>query len=228
VAGSQRPSPGTKYEVSAAPPSVVGGRPVQVVEFRDEGVLLERLSLDVETGLLLRREQFDGGSAPSRTMTFDTLEIGTQNAAPRIPAKVKNAAASPVPLGRLSSGVSAPSTLPGSYKRLGVYKRSGMTQVLYSDGLYDLSVFQEEGRLDRSDLPEGERVQVGKRAGWHYVWPGGHVVLWEARGVVHTVVSDAPLDQVMAAVRSLPDKGGSASLLRRLRQVCRALVQPLS
>jgi hypothetical protein len=225
--GGQRPSARTKYEVSASSVSTVGGRPARVIEFRDEGVLLERLFLDLDTGLLLRREQFEAGTRPSRTIAFETVTIPSPSASPRPPRKVVNAAAASVPPDRLPSGVSAPPSLPESYQRLGIYRRSGVTQVLYSDGLYDLSVFQEEGRLDRSELPKGEKVTVGKRSAWHFVWPGGHVVVWEARGVVHTAVSDAPFGQVMTAIRSLPPTGGSDSLVRRLRQVCRALVQPL-
>lgn len=226
--GPDRPSPVEKYEVRAAAGEPIDGRPTRVVEFRDRGgVLLERLFLDRETDLLLRREQFDGGASPVRTIGFETVTIGSVNAAPHAPSKVGNASLLPVRGSRLPAGVAAPGNLPDSYQRLGVYRRSGVTQVLYSDGLYDLSVFQQEGRLDRSDLPGGQRVQVGNRTGWHYVWPGGHVLVWEARGVVHTAISDAPLAQVMAAVSSIPTSGGSASLMHRLRQVCRTLVQPL-
>ena len=227
LSGPDRPSSKAKYQVSEAEGGTIVGRFTRVVEFHHDGVLMERLYLDSETNLLLRREQFDGGLMPSRTIGFETLTIGPPSKAPDAPEKIVNASASQVTGKRLPSGVSAPANLPDSYQRLGVYRRSGVTHVLYSDGLYDLSVFQQEGRLDRSELPDGHKVEVGKRAGWHYVWPGGHVVVWEARGVVHTAISDAPLDQVMAAVTSIPATGGSASLLRRLRQVCRALVQPL-
>lgn len=226
--GPSRPRPADKYEVRAVPGGTIDGRPTRAVEFRDQGVLLERLFLDLETDLLLRREQFDGGSTPIRTIGFEQVEIGSGSAAPQRPEKVVNAAASPLTANRLPAGVSAPPVLPGAYERLGLYRRSGVTQVLYSDGLYDLSVFQEEGRLDRTELPGGRKVQLGRRTGWHYLWPGGHVVVWEARGMVHTAVSDAPLAQVVTAVSSMPAGGGSASLLRRLRQVCRALVQPLA
>jgi sigma-E factor negative regulatory protein RseB len=228
LGGPERPSPAVKYEVLNAGSATVAGRPARVVEFRDGGALLERLFLDLDTNLLLRREQFDGGPTASRSIGFETVTIGSANVAPRVPQKIVDAAASPVLAGHLPTGVSAPVNLPDSYQRLGVYRRSGVTQVLYSDGLYDLSVFEEEGRLDRSQLPHGQRVQIGGRTGFHYLWPGGHVVVWEARGVVHTAVSDAPVAQVLAAVQSIPVTGGSASLLRRLRQVCRALVQPLS
>jgi hypothetical protein len=100
--------------------------------------------------------------------------------------------------------------------------------VVYSDGLYDLSVFQQRGRLDRDKLPSATRVPIGADQGWHYAWPGGHVVVWAASGTVYTAVSDAPLEQMVTAVRTLPPARASRPLLRQLRQVCRALVQPLA
>ena len=100
----------------------------------------------------------------------------------------------------LSSPALAPDRLAEGYARVGVYKRDGTVQVLYSDGMYDLSVFERRGALDRTDLGEaGAPVRVGKAAGWRYAWPGGQVVLWQAGETVYTVVSDAPLDQVLTA-----------------------------
>lgn len=227
--GRERPDPALKYHLTAGAATVVAGRSSRVVEVHDDGMLLERLYLDTETDLLMRREQFEPGrSAPVRSSGFQTVVVGTSTAAPNRPVKVVDAAPRLIASSHLPRGVSAPRGLDEGYERLGLYRRSGVTQVLYSDGLYDLSVFQQEGRLDRSELPGGDRVAMGKGKGWHYDWPGGHLVVWEARGVVHTAVSDAPLDQVLAAIRSLPVAGGSASLVRRLRQVCRALVQPLA
>ena len=105
-----------------------------------------------------------------------------------------------------------------------------MLQVLYSDGLYDLSLFQQQGRLRGSDLPgKGERVSVRGTTGWRYPWPGGQLVVWSAGGRVFTAVSDAPADQVLTAVRSLPKvPGGELSLLGKIRRAAQALVQPLA
>ena len=120
--------------------------------------------------------------------------------------------------------------LADGYDRLGVYKRDGVVQVLYSDGLYDLSVFERAGTLDRSELgTDGGPVQVGQAPGWRYAWPGGQVVLWQAGGTVFTVVSGAPLDQVLTAARDLPvPPSKKPSLLARLRSVARTLIQPLA
>ncbi|HEX6596194.1 MAG TPA: hypothetical protein VF045_04620, partial [Acidimicrobiales bacterium] len=148
--------------------------------------------------------------------------------APSQPADFKNAAPQVLSAAKLPAGISAPAALAEGYQRVGLYRRSGVVHAVYSDGLYDLSVFEQQGSLDRRGLPRRSRVDVADERGWHYTWPGGHVVLWEDEGTVFTAVSDAPLDQVMTAVRSLPPAGVSPSLLRRLRQVTRALVQPLA
>ena len=71
-------------------------------------------------------------------------------------------------------------------------------------------------------------MPVGKAAGWRYAWPGGQVVLWQAGSTVYTVVSDAPLDQVLVAARDLPVPATrKASVLDRLRSLARTMIQPL-
>jgi sigma-E factor negative regulatory protein RseB len=230
--GRDRPDPALKYQLVTGQVASVAGRPTELVEVRDGGALLERLYLDAESGLLLRREHFDaarGGQVrPVRSIGFETLTIGAAASPPAPPGKVVDVAPRLISAGRLPEGVSAPSGLADGYERLGIYRRAKVTQVLYSDGLYDLSVFQQEGRLDRSGLPGGERVAIGRGTGWHYDWPGGHLVVWEAGHMVHTAVSDAPLQQVLAAIGSMPVSDDSDSLVERLRRVCRALVQPFA
>jgi len=224
--GAGRPPADQKYQLVSGAPVVVAGRTATVVEVRQGGALLERLALERESGLLLRREQFEDGATssptPSRTIEFETLAIGPTTPPPDAPRTVVNV---------VPKVVSSPKTavaLDGGYQRVGVYKRSGVTQVLYSDGLYDLSIFQQAGRLDRRHLPPGASVDLASVHGLRYAWPGGHVVVWAAHGMVYTAISDAPLVQVLAAARSMPLVSGSVSLLQRLRAVCRNLIQPLS
>ncbi|MGH9224338.1 MAG: hypothetical protein ACRD2W_11285 [Acidimicrobiales bacterium] len=224
-----RPAPGAKYQLSSSAGPLVTNRATRLVEVRDAGALLERLYLDDVTGLLLRREQFEGaGTAPTRTIQFDTITIGGAAPVPTPPASVHDASPKPVSASRLPDGVSAPSSLAGGYQRVGLYERSGVVQVRYSDGLYDLSVFEQPGRIDRSNLPDGTTVTFGTESARRYSWTGNHVLLWEEDGMVYTAVSDAPLAQVLAAVGSLPLSHVSSAIVRRLRQVARALVQPFA
>jgi len=222
------PDPDLKYQTTEQDGPTVAGRATTVVDVRQQSVLRERVFLDRETDLLLQRRQYDEAGATTRVVGFTELVIDPTTAPPPAPPKTSDPAPQVVAPARLSPAL-APARLADGYARVGIYKREGMVQVLYSDGIYDLSVFEREGLLDRQQLGEaGAPVAVGKASGWRYAWPGGQVVLWEAGGTVFTVVSDAPLDQVLTAARDLPVPAARApSLLERLRSVARTLIQPL-
>ena len=225
-----RPDPGLKYETAEHDGPEVAGRPTTVVDVLQQSVLREQVFLDRETELLLQRRQVDEAGATTRVVGFTALVIDPTTAPPPPPAKTVDLAPEAMLPASLASPGMAPPRLAEGYARLGVYKREGSVQVLYSDGLYDLSVFERQGALDRRDLGKaGGPVQVGEAGGWRYTWPGGHVVLWQAGGTVYTVVSDAPLDQVLIAARDLPVPATRRpSVVERLRSVARTLIQPLA
>ncbi len=227
---AERPDAGIKYHTSQTEGPAVADRPTLAVEVDEHGLLRERLYVDQESGLLLKREQFDATGAVSRAVGFDTLVLDPATPVPPAPSSPADQAPTALSPDRLGAPGLAPDQLAGGYRRLGVYRRSGVVQVLYSDGMYDLSIFEQRGRLDRSSLAAGgSPVSVGNAAGWRYTWPGGYVVLWPTGGRVYTVVSDAPFDQVVAAAASLPAPGAaSPSLMDRLRRVARAVIQPLA
>ncbi len=237
---ADRPDPGLKYETTEHDGPEVAGRPTTAIDIRQktvgrqdvgqEAILREQVVLDRETDLLLQRRQFDERRRTTRVVGFTELDIDPATSAPSTPAKSANLAPEPVLVASLPSPGLAPAELADGYARLGVYERDGVVQVLYSDGIYDLSVFGRQGDLDRRDLGgSGAKVPVGKAAGWRYTWPGGQVVLWQAGGTVYTVVSDAPLDQVLAAARDLPvPKTRKPSALERLRSLARSMIQPLA
>jgi sigma-E factor negative regulatory protein RseB len=231
LAPSARPDGAAKYRTTppAAGPAVAG-RPTKVVEVHAGGALLERVYLDTETNLLLERDQYDRDGAVVRRLAFESLTIGTPAEPLRPPDSPAQHAPDQVRPERLSSPEAAPWSLDDGYQRMGIYKSGSVLHVLYSDGLYDLSIFEQQGRLRRSDLPgKGERVSVRGATGWRYPWPGGQLVVWSAGGRVFTAVSDAPADQVLTAVRSLPRvPGGELSLAGKIRRAAQALVQPLS
>ena len=229
-APSARPDGNPKYVTSAQSNGpMVAGRTTKVVEVYHKGSLLERIYLDSQTDLLLERDQFDARGDVVRQLAFESLKVDGSTAAPTEPRAPAHHAPKSVAPDRLESS-EAPVALADGYERMGVYRSGRVLQVLYSDGVYDLSLFQQEGRLRRSDVPpSGERVTVGTATGWRYPWPGGQLVMWSAGGKVFTAVSDAPADQVVAAVRSLPPTPGrELSLLGKIKRACEALMQPLS
>ncbi|MDQ6727523.1 MAG: hypothetical protein M3066_15340 [Actinomycetota bacterium] len=229
VAISARPDASAQYQVTTLPggPSVAG-RPTFTVEIRQAGSLRERLQLDTATSLPLEREQYDDHGVVDRTLAFTTLTLGTA-APPARPAAPVDHTPRAVSAAQLASAA-APDSLPEGYRRLGAYHSADVLQVLYSDGIYDLSVFQQPGRLRRADLPRsGEPVAVGATTGVRYAWAGGQVVVWSAGGRVLTAVGDAPIDEVLEAVRAVPQAPARApSLMAKLRRACRAVMEPLS
>ena len=227
------PDPGLKYQTTERDGPPVVGRPTSMVEVHQKGskgVLREQVLLDRETALLLQRRQFDPAGAITRVVGFTSLVIDPTTAPPPSPTSSDDQAPESVGPASLSSPKLAPARLADGYTRVGVYKRDGTVQVLYSDGLYDLSVFERRGALDRRDLADdGGPVAVGRAAGWRYAWPGGQVVLWQAGETVYTVVSNAPLDQVLTAARDLPVPAPRRpSTLERLRGIARTIIQPLA
>jgi hypothetical protein len=219
-----------KYDVvgsAEGPP--VAGRTTDVVEIRDGGRVRVRLYSDQETGLLLRREQFDEAGQPERTVEFRELSLDESTPAPQVPPRATAQLARQAPSLRPATASSAPAMLGEGYVRLGVYRRGPVVHVHYSDGLFELSVFEQSGRLDDDDLPgAGQTISVGQAEARLYSWAGGHLLVWEAGPVVRTAVSDAPAGQLISAARDLPKSGsGRPSLLDKLRQAASTLVDPL-
>ena len=226
-----RPDGVAKYVTTAAVDGpAVAGRSTKVVEVRRHGSILERIFLDTRTNLLLERDQYDSRGDVVRRLAFESLTVDGSTVAPTGPEKPAHHAPRSVAPGRLGSAAEAPGTLADGYERMGIYRSGDVVQVMYSDGLYDLSLFQQQGRLRRSDLPpSGERVRVRGADGWRSSWPGGQLLMWSAGGKVFTAVSDAPADQVLTAVQSLPATSNrELSLLGKVSRACEALMQPLT
>ncbi len=165
------PSPSEKWRFTLRDGPVVAGRSTREVDAagRDDGRVRERLYFDTTTGLLLRREQLDRRGNTVRAVSF--VSIGEAAGA--------------------LFGV-LPADAPGRYR-----DSAGTVQLFYSDGLFAVSVFEQQGELDWSELPAGgdSRTVAGADAR-RYRTPTGVVTVWESDEVVYTAVGDAPTDQV--------------------------------
>ena len=188
---------------------------------RPDGTLAARFWLDAATGLPLRREMFDRSGRRVSEGAFIDLQIGDQELG-ELPAEAGRAwtayapassAASRPTVAQLASlqvgGWKVPGRLAGNMILSGVSRTatpSGLVlDARYSDGLSVASVFMQRGVLPRT-LP-----------GWHQADVSGTQVLatesgslseqglaWSARGIVYTVIADAPPDAVAAIVAELP------------------------
>jgi sigma-E factor negative regulatory protein RseB len=137
-----------------------------------------------------------------------------------------------VPLGRdvgalRRDGWSCPQALPGLLRLRSVQVAEMPTgtalHASYTDGLYTASVFQQQGRLDDRSLPGAERRRLG---GADVLVLDGfpRTLVWQGRGSVLTLVTDAPDDVAADVVAALPREpaGSGGALDQVLRGARRA------
>lgn len=212
-----------KYEVALTGEERLLDRPCTRVEVRQraDGSLRERFWVDDDSGLVLRRESYEG-SRLLRLVTYLSLDLRSgaatraSNRAARDargePLERRSRAVSPVDDRALAAlreaGWTVPPSLPGAYEPVGVYAVDGSDSqplhVVYRDGLYTVSLFQQQGKPDWASLPDGaEPAGLGWQA---YEWPGAvpQRLVWEASGTTFSLVGDAPPEEFTAIARSLP------------------------
>jgi hypothetical protein len=207
---SDAPDPTDKYRFRVAEGPVVAGRPTTavVVARTDGSGARERLSFDLDSGLLLRRDQVSDGRLVRR-VAFTSIERlqRTDRAGRRDLSRIGAKAVSQSP-SRLRD---APEDLR-VYKRVGdgfalrgMYERpEGGTQLYYSDGLFGLSLFEEAGQLAWSELPDGgQTVSLGGVDARVYRTPVGVTAVWEDEDITFTCITDAPLGEVTAIIDDL-------------------------
>jgi hypothetical protein len=219
------PAPPTtaKYVMTSEAGPQVAGRTTLLVDFRTrQGQTDERLFLDSATGLVMRREQLDGGQ-PVRIVAFTAITIGASSSG-GTPTFHDDRAKMMLPTG-LDAPFRAPAQLAAGYLRVGVLRHNGVVQVVYNDGLHSLSVFEQGGALDDGRLPpSGESVAVGRQPGIRYSWSGGQVITWQTGAATYTAVGDGPAGEVLAAAGSLP-AARRLSVKQRLRLTCRKMLE---
>jgi sigma-E factor negative regulatory protein RseB len=189
-------------------------RTAQVVEaWRDDGSLAARFWLDDATKLPLEREVFDSAAHVISEDVFINVQFERQVpvAAPAgAPSDPRGPWTDPLPARQLlalrARGWLVPPQLPGGLSLFtGAQTQTGTGTVLdlgYSDGLSVVSLFEQRGHL------------AAKLAGWQKITEGGHVIYaagpdqrsltWSSRGMVYTVMADAPAQTVTEVVRALP------------------------
>lgn len=220
-----------KYEVEVAGSARLLDRPATRVEvsLREGGILRERLWLDDATGLLLRRESYDGDEL-LRMAVYVSLDLspraqqGRESSDDAVPLEQRSQEVEPVQPVRLEAlrqaGWSVPEQLGDGYRPAGAYALSGRDgsplQLVYADGLYTVSLFQQRGEPDLSTLPPGAEPAegLGDRA---YEWPGAvpSRLVWEAGGTTYSLVGDAPPEEFHAMAAALP-QAERAGVLERV------------
>lgn len=221
------PDPDGKYETTTTEGQAeVAGRATYTVEIRRRGQLVDRLYLDRQTELPLQRDQYGEDGRAERGFRFEALTVGGQTAPPVEPPAASDRAPRPV---SAPVSASAPQVLDEGYVRQGAYRHDEVLHLLYTDGLYNLSLFEQPGRLASGAMPgSGETVDIDGASGRLYPWAGGNVLVWRSGHLVLTIVSDAPANHLVEAARSVePSGAGSPSVVQKVRRMGGALLDPL-
>ncbi|MEX2255149.1 MAG: sigma-E factor regulatory protein RseB domain-containing protein [Acidimicrobiia bacterium] len=202
-AGRQPPHPGAAWDLSLDGDAEVAGRPVTVVVARrDDGPVRARFFIDQASGLLLRRDVLQRDGEVVRSVRY--TQVATDAVAPPVLVAPPDSR-QPVSNDGVGDGFVAPERLDDGFRLLGHSEHpDGAVQLFYSDGLFSLSLFQQQGLVDWGSLPDGGRpVTVDSDKARWYSTDAGSVVVWGRDGLVLTGVSDAPPDTVRAAVATI-------------------------
>ena len=204
----------THYVVAYAGAGSADNRTAQIVEaWRENGSLAARFWLDDATKLPLEREVFDTAAHVISEDVFINVRFSklAPAAAPAGgPSDPQGPWTDPLTAAQLlalrASGWLVPPELPGGLSLFtGAQTQTNTGTVLdlgYSDGLSVVSVFEQRGNL------------AAKLAGWQKITMAGHVIYaaepdqrsltWASRGMVYTVMADAPAQTVDTVIKVLP------------------------
>ena len=203
---------------SGRPAPSPAGRPPWSSRRGDDGTPAQRLYVDDATGLAARAVRC---SAPTGTCSArcssPTIDIGDGD------APVDGAAAASTPprrrrCRRFPTATARRRRSPATSWSTRSQHPDGVL-LFYSDGVFTASVFEQQGDLDWSALPDGgtDSRLAGTRTRTYHE-PSGDVVVWARNGLVYTGVSDAPSDVFAAMVDAARRLGPEhARVDRRLR-----------
>ncbi len=192
------------YAVTLGGSESVAGRPGRVVEVSRAGAVVARLWVDDRSGLLLRREVYDGRGRLVRESTFIDVDVSSPAFLAHLPPTAPQQDAHDVDVGSRQAAVADGWACPrqaGAMRLLDieVLDRGGAMHLAYSDGLTRMSVFEQRGSLAPRAVRGLDRVRV--RGETVHVREGMPTyAMWHEDGVVFTAVTDGTLASVAPVV----------------------------
>ena len=203
-----------KYDAAVgAPVPLDTGLAVAVsLSERATGTLRETLYADQITGLVVRRETYGRDGAPVRTVAYTRLEVAERPPAmPRARGRDVQehqvTAADPDLL--RADGFVIPTSLPRGYELTTVLEVPDAVvptlHLIYADGLYSLSVFQQRGRMKPTATAGASELRTAT-GGAVWRWPGSEPrrIIWSGDGATFTALADTPTDELLDAIVGLP------------------------
>lgn len=199
------PSISPKYRVVSEPGPEILRRPTDRLSVRRHGQPVEVVDFDRETGVVLRRNRFDSSGASDLRMEFVSFDGLRRREGP---------ARSPVRTAAADRGTrrEVPSTalrsLGQGFRLIEARSMADQaTQLRYSDGVFEASVFSQPGFTDWKGLPGGGRdVWYGTVRARRYRTPAGTVLVWEVGDRTLTCVTDATASDQASMIATSSDE----------------------
>ena len=227
------------YHVADAGVEELDGRSAHLVEaVRADSTVAGRFWVDTETDLLLGRTVYDRAEEPALSSRLTDLRFRDRDWPEEADGdspwgEVLNRADRD---GLRDSGWAVPEHLTWDLRLVDArskrYEDERVVHAVYSDGLSQVSVFTQRGKLGTGHLSTLRNGYTGTGEGGsgvtteHDTIFGGDVgqyqSVWQANGFVYTVLADAPADLASSAVAALPgpeDSGFWARVLRGLSRL---------
>jgi len=204
------------YSVDLGPTSSVAGRKTTTLSLvsKHTGALVQRIWVDDQTKLILRRENYIADGSVGAKSSFDSIRVGIS-----LPQDLFNLT---VPSGMtLVSGATyaktttntnelvksldfkfaPPNYLPNGFalERGSVASHDGVNTVefVYGDGLRTFSLFENaSGQLPRFNEGESEPIVIGAANGKYAEVSGQALASWNAGGLNFTIVGDLSTKEI--------------------------------
>ncbi|WP_020385676.1 sigma-E factor regulatory protein RseB domain-containing protein [Kribbella catacumbae] len=188
----------------------IGRTAVLIEALRADQTLAARFWIDQATGLLLQRQLFsDDGKTMVRATVFTDLEIEDSeflgHLPPMAPGSVESVGMGNVD-GLRSQGWTCAPTLPSSLQLYDVHQDQATKslQFSYSDGLFNVSLFEQRGELDPAAVAGYTATTTADGARIYQRNGMPSYVVWSSDGIVYTLVGDLPFDTLGKVVAAFP------------------------
>jgi sigma-E factor negative regulatory protein RseB len=197
------------YDLSVVSGASMLGRSAAVIEASRDGAVRARFWVDDSTGLLLRREIYEGGRLV-RATGFTALKVSRRGFLLHLPPELETPASTQLAMTSApllsDDGWTCPPRLPEGFALTRLDRLETDANVMrasYTDGLSTISLFEQRGSLSSDPLPGFTLQKVhGGDVFTSFGLPS--VAVWESGGTVYTVVTDAPHDTAIDVIASLP------------------------
>jgi hypothetical protein len=189
-------------------------------EAQRSGHVIERLYVQAGTGLVLRREVLDPKGTVMRSVSFMRMSSARTTTSPPTTAPPHRG---PEPVNELHAPYRDPASAGDGFRLLGRWSHNNkLAQLLYTDGVLSVSVFEQPGKLDWQVLPQGgANARVANEPARRYALPVGEAWVFERGGVVYTCVGDAPANELRSIARDV-----SAPAPSRTERFAQLVVEP--